>query len=258
MRNLASSLESRREGDNTIPTSRDAAFDAKMNNNFAEMIAALKKRKETGASSSSTNPTDTVEQKVGGDNEQAKVVDLDTAIQDMSTSKVATVDEHSSNSAEAIEDRVSSASYPVGAKMAVKQVGEHYVEPLKSVHNVMPPTYPQQQPMVCSSALANSKLLAGTPKLAVRQSTNGENTFATGHETPMLVHPTPTPKYRYTTKPTSAYRISSLGPWVCPACTFNNVRNTAKKARCEMCNSVRPVELGSGKWSAGEVVNIDC
>jgi len=59
---------------------------------------------------------------------------------------------------------------------------------------------------------------------------------------------------------TSSAKISSLGTWICDACTFENLRNITRNSRCEMCDSVRPKEPvpNSRKFKDAEVVNIDC
>jgi len=318
MRNLTYSLESRKEGDNTMPTTRDPTFDAKMNNNFAEMIASLRKQREARASSSSKPVANAegVDEKVGGHgdivaepiksvgrdtviqdkttsksaeyeaqidkftepivggasssshpvgttNEDKQVVEAhaepyvgrDTAIQDATTSKDATFDAPINTFAERIEGRSSSSSRPVGTANGVQQVDEENVEPINigrntANHNVMSTT---------SFTLADYKRMYGSPSPHLapqRPTTNCEQAFATVSEATKHVVST-TPKYTYTTQPKSASRISSLGPWVCRACTFNNLRNLTKKARCEMCNAVRPIELGSADKRTADVVNIE-
>ena len=318
MRNLTYSLESRKEGDNTMPTTRDPTFDAKMNNNFAEMIASLRKQREARASSSSKPVANAegVDEKVGGHgdivaepiksvgrdtviqdkttsksaeyeaqidkftepivggasssshpvgttNEDKQVVEVhaepsvgrDTAIQDMPTCKDATFDAPLNNFMERIEGRASLSSRSVGTATAVQQVDEENVEPIKigrntANHNMMSTT---------SFTLADYKRISGSPSppRAIRQTTNCDLAFAAVSESTKHVVSS-TPRYTYTTQPKSASRISSLGPWVCRACTFNNLRNLTKKARCEMCNAVRPIELGSGDKRGAEVVNIEC
>lgn len=60
---------------------------------------------------------------------------------------------------------------------------------------------------------------------------------------------------------TSSSRISSLGPWICNACTFENLRNITRNSRCEMCDTVRPKESEPDhhrKARDVEIVNIDC
>ena len=59
---------------------------------------------------------------------------------------------------------------------------------------------------------------------------------------------------------TSSAKFSSLGTWICDACTFENLRNITRNSRCEMCDSVRPKEPvpNSRKLKDVEVVNIDC
>ena len=62
-------------------------------------------------------------------------------------------------------------------------------------------------------------------------------------------------------------RIQNLGPWICDACTYNNVRNITRNSRCEMCNTVRSRLLDSDQRCSSsadttmndvEIVNIDC
>ncbi len=235
-----------------MPTSLDATFDAKLNNNFAEMIASLKKQKEAAVTSKSSHPvvtTGVLNQLVDKDTfEQVKSIGHDTVIQALSTSR---------NATELTDGRVSSSPRPLGTINGVKHVDGDDVESIKSVgrdtsgHYVMPTASPHHKlPLVHYSLRADSNVMAETPQLATRQTSNSEQT--------MLVAPTPKPKYISFTKPTSASRLSSLGPWVCRECTFNNLRNITKKARCEMCNAVRPVALGSCDRRAVEVVNIEC
>lgn len=260
MRNIAYSLESRTEGDNTIPTSRDATFDAKLNNNFAEMIASLKKQRKGRALSSSSRPMETMNKanEVNGDKiQQVPSVGRDVAIQDVTYSQ-----EHQSafiRKYASIEgDIVMPASRvaTIDSKGQIEttsrvHVGEDNVDPIKSfdhetaIHCAVSVTSPQPQSMVLSNVLADSKPIAGTPRLA------NALTTATKH-----IVSNKKPKYVPVAKP-MASRISSLGPWVCNACTYHNLRNTAKKARCEMCDAVRPIELGRGR-RAVEVVNIEC
>ncbi len=248
MRNLTSSLESRREGDNTMPTSRDAAFDTKLNNNFLEMIAYLKKQREVAFTSKSSHPVATTE-----------------VLKQVNSISHDTFDTHLNNVAELTDGLVSSSSCPLGTINGVKHVDGDDVESIKSVgrevsdHYGMPTESPHHQlPLVHSSLRADCKMMAETSQLATRQTAKSEQTFATRPEVTMPAVPTPKPKYISLTKPTSATRLSSLGPWVCRECTFKNLRNITKKARCEMCNAVRPVELGSCDPRAMEVVNIEC
>lgn len=69
-----------------------------------------------------------------------------------------------------------------------------------------------------------------------------------------------------TTTIAPATRIQNLGPWICDACTYNNVRNIARNSRCEMCNTVRSRVVDSEQQCSStatstndaEIVNIDC
>lgn len=262
MRNLAYSLESRKEGDNTIPTSRDATFDAKLNNNFAEMIANLKKQREDLKKqregrefSSSSRPVETTTEanEVNGDKiMQITSVGLDIAIQEKYANN------EGDNMMPANRVAIIDSKHHVQTTSGVHE-GEDKVDANKSfdhetaIHCALSATSPQKQSIVLSTVLADSKPIAGTPRLAVRQVLNGDQmpTTATKH----LVS-TAKPTYAPVTK-RSATRISSLGPWVCRSCTFHNLRNITKKARCEMCDAIRPIELGCG-GSAVEVVNIEC
>ena len=179
-----------------MPTSRDATFDAKLNNNFAEMITSLKKREGRASSRQDENrfPVLTTDGFA-----RSKSVGHDPATQHLQ----------------------------IVTKSKVEQRSEDYIGRDTLNHLSMPASF------------AGSNNPAETPRQMICQNKSDQT----------RVRPEAM---------TSSSRISSLGPWTCRTCTFENLRNITKKARCEMCDTVRPIELGSDCRKAVKIVNIEC
>ena len=211
-------------------TTSNAAFDAKFNNRYAELIASVKER-EGRASSECTEHrvaaarNDGVERKsdYGVDGEKSAIHKdggSQTAFkpsrrQTIVASDVGGVDD------EAVSPSVSSDS-------------ERTVETPQKIRNYAPP------PGSRNKTTGNRVL---TRKSTSSKGPDSQSVVATAY-----------------VATTSSAKISSLGTWICDACTFENLRNITRNSRCEMCDSVRPKEPvpNSRKLKDAEVVNIDC
>jgi len=111
------------------------------------------------------------------------------------------------------------------------------------------------------SASASTSATMGGIKASTPQSARQKNKHKQKSSPPSLSKATAkrASPQKFSRSNSRSSKVSNLGPWSCQACTFENMRNTTRTARCQMCDAVRPKELDLGKRAnEREVVNIDC
>ena len=197
-------------------TTSNAAFDAKLDNRYAELIASVKEREGRASSDYGVDGEKMGIHKDGGSQSAYKPSRRQTTV----ASDVGGVDD------EAVSHSVSSDS-------------ERTVE---TPHKIR-----------------NNRIGASSPPPGSRNKTTG-NRVLTRKSTSSKGPDSQSAVATASVATTSSAKISSLGTWICDACTFENLRNITRNSRCEMCDSVRPKEPvpNSRKFNDAEVVNIDC
>jgi hypothetical protein len=209
----------------------NAAFDAKLNKKYADMIASVKKRERKTSSANAERcvpavQNDCIDQK----SDFSTSVDPDNGGRQctlsLSRQQAAGVNNPGGMDNDALSPSVFTDS-------------DKTIETQQKVHNL-------NRGEQSSSPLGSNNIIASrhtlSTKLRPSKRSNSHSAVAASFAT------------------TTTSRISSLGPWICDMCTFENLRNITRNSRCEMCDSVRPKELVSDYLKARdmEVVNIDC
>ncbi|KAL3798235.1 hypothetical protein ACHAW5_008316 [Stephanodiscus triporus] len=232
IKHLADSLEAYNGGSIGRLTTSNAAFDAKLNNKYAELIASVKKREGRSSSAKARVPAvqnDSLERK------SSSVDDEKSAIREGGEGQTAVTSSRQQTSGvsdlggmdnEAVSPSISTDSdKTVEAPRKIREANhEETYSPSASIYNT-------------TGKRASSRKSTSSKKSDSHSAV--AMTFAT----------------------TSSARISSLGPWICNACTFENLRNITRNSRCEMCDTVRPKESEPDhhrKARDVEIVNIDC
>jgi hypothetical protein len=209
-------------------TTKNAAFDAKLNKTFAEMIASVKRRE--GKSSS-------------GDAEHRIL-----AVQNESIDGelgVSTDVENEGNQLAFISSRCQTA-----VANAPESSDNDAISPSVSVDSDKTIETPQRFRDHTRGTQSSSPPLASNRKIATKHSTSSTKSRPTKRSD----------SYSAVVATATSSRIFNLGPWNCDVCTFENLRNITKNSRCEMCDSVRPKESESDyrRTKDAEVVEIDC
>ena len=232
LQQLANSVEARNGGSIDKLTTSNVAFDTKLNTKYAELIASVKKR--------DTRRTTTTKE--------------DTVIEhDISVAQNDNVEQKGNGS---LHDSTLLENH-------------HDDNELDCASKCQP--LDVDGGSQCNGNISQSVTLTSDKmKMAEKKSdlvaTNSTEKCASSNKaTNKLTFNTTTAATTTTIAPGT--RIQNLGPWICDACTYNNVRNITRKSRCEMCNTVRPRELDSDQRCSSsadttmndvEIVNIDC
>lgn len=245
MKNFSNSLNGYHDGSVAKPTSGNAEFDNQMNSNFAKLIADAKKRKQkqnTGEDVS--DGADDVNNNNGG------------ALQDNGMVGSFNQNGHGSGAANYNAAKKSSSSNNDNNDGAVSPTAsidsDKTVETPEKVH----PRSSSTTSVAKKQRSSSTKKKKSSAKSTISSQSAMSRTLSTVSSTASS-----TTSKRNT-------RVSSLGPWTCSQCTYENLRNTTKKARCEMCDAVRPEikvtatsslsRSNSGRGQEVEIVNIDC
>ncbi len=216
-------------------TTTNAAFDAKFNNRFAELIASVKNREGRASSEYAEHRVaaarnDGVERKsdYGFDGEKSAIHK-----------------DGGSQTAFTPSRRQTTVTSDVGG------VDDEAVSPSVSTDSERTVETPQK--------IRNNRKGTSGPSPGSRNKTTG-NRVLTKKSTSSKGHDSHSAVATASFAATSSARISSLGTWICDACTFENLRNITRNSRCEMCDSVRPKEPVPDyrKFKDVEVVDIDC
>jgi hypothetical protein len=228
LQQLANSVEARNGGSIDRLTTSNIAFDTKLNAKFAELIASVKMRDTSRTTTLSLNEGTVVEHNIS----LAQNVSMEQQQQQKGNNK-------SLENLHEDDEKLACASTRDG----VSQCNG----------NVSPSVTLTSDKM--KMADEKSDLLATASPIEKYASSNKATkklTFTTSTATTTIAAP--------------ATRIQNLGPWICDACTYNNVRNITRNSRCEMCNTVRPRVVDSEQRCSSsatttddaEIVNIDC
>lgn len=264
MKSLGSSLESYHDGSIAKPSSGNANFDSKMNNNFQQMIANLKKNAGGSKGGTVTMPTPACISNIAAkaaslkSNGHASTDAVGGDAASMAAAASSSQQKQSSNASKLGRDNGYDASSPTSS-----------VDSDKTVET------PQKYPPPGSSSKANKKSSPRAKRKAASSTVSKQ--FASSSTASNKKKP-PTKSSKLNSckgtkqstlssamKPATARttRITSIGPWICPRCTFYNTKNTTKKCLCAMCSFSRPVETTcqSNNNNSGQdmqVVEIDC
>jgi hypothetical protein len=236
IKHLADSLEAYNGGSIDRLTTTNPAFDAKFNNRYAELIASVKERGGRASSDDGERRVpaarnDGVKRKsdCGLDGEKS-AIHKDGGSQTAFTPSRGLI--MVASDAGGVDDEAISPSVSTDSEKTVET--------------------PQK--------IRNNRKGSSSPPPGSKKKTAG-NRVSSKKSTPLDKEPDSHSAFAAASfAATSSARISSLGPWVCDACTFDNLRNISRNSRCEMCDSVRPKESASDyrKFKDVEVVNIDC
>jgi len=235
MKNLGNSLEAYNGGSISKPTTGNKSFDGALNAGFAEMVAKLKKRKETAAGSVQGTTTRT--------KSDCNAPDPDTASLNLDeTGNNSTAMPRSPQLSTGIphcgrvddDGRAASSSASIDSDETVEISQNLRPEDNHRNESITSPPPSESKAASVAKKCASPKK-SKSPKRNIRTSARNNRS----------------------TTSTAPSRVSSLGPWVCDTCTFQNERNTTRTARCEMCGTVRSKERVP-TTNEVEVVNIDC
>lgn len=237
LQQLAYSVEARNGGSIDKLTTSNVAFDTKLNTKYAELIASVKKRDTRRTTTTTTSKEDTV---IEHDISLAQNVSVEQKGNYKCLHDTPSLENH-------LDDDVrlacASKCQPLDVDGGSQCNGK--ISPSVTL------TYDKMKMAEKKSDLAttNSTEKCASSNKATNKLKSNPTTTAT------------------TTTIAPGTRIQNLGPWICDACTYNNVRNITRNSRCEMCNTVRSRVLDSDQRCSSsaattmndvEIVNIDC
>lgn len=240
MKNLGSSLEAFNGGSISRLTTGNASFDAGFSSKFAEMIKEVKGRKEQvpaeGGGSADGEQKTKSKRSPGNDVQESGENPGDASVNHEASQG------HNAMSA--------STQQPAPGISEFGRINNDAVSPTASIDSDKTVESPRQ--FLRDSA---RKELASSPPST--DSKHGKKAAAASKRGASPKKSKSSKKSNTGGNIRTSVRVSSLGPWVCNECTFENVRNTTQKAVCEMCNNKRPDQKRQAKEQV-EVVNIDC
>jgi hypothetical protein len=230
IKQLSDSLEAYNGGSIDRLTTKNAAFDAKLNKTYAEMIASVKRR----------------EGKTSSDDAEHRVLIVQNEYIDGKSGEGVLADlKNGGNQCAFISSRRQDAGVNDPGNL-----DNDAISPSVSVDSDKTIETPQSFRDHTRGEHSSSPPLASKKKIAAKHNTSSTKSRPTKRSDS---------KSAVATTPASS-RIFNLGPWNCDMCTFENLRNITKNSRCEMCDSVRPKESDSDnrKMKDAEIVEIDC
>mmetsp|Transcript_24518 Transcript_24518/g.52819 ORF Transcript_24518/g.52819 Transcript_24518/m.52819 type:complete len:491 (+) Transcript_24518:24-1496(+) len=254
MKNLGKSLDS-----NGRPTSGNEIFDAKLNNKFATMIAEVKKKKRqqvTKAGGDHDHGDPPVAAKSDGNNVQESGSD-GFHCEPASVNQEATSENHHHTATASSQQQLVAGNSELG------RIDNDAVSPTASMDSDKTVETPQKFRQNGNHKQTPSSPPPSKSKVAAVVKHRGASSAKKSKFAKPNSRSTDTGTPGNNNSSSSCSRVSNLGPWVCNTCTFENLRNVARRARCQMCDAVRPVETGPDDHHQQvakevEIVNIDC
>lgn len=232
LRNMTSSLEGLNNGSVSELSSGNAAFDMKMKSNFANLTAELRKRSgkmPLGGSKPGAANGEGVEPEKSN---EVQINDGASGAEDVANASAVSSTRHQQSTAGAAESPTASVD------------SDKTVETPQKCRNVGSSTGNRRQKEASSPSSSRRKVSTAN---SGKKRSSPRKKKTTSNEPPSSA----------AAKSRTVTRVSTLGPWVCSTCTFENLNNISRKTVCEMCETPRPVESDRGS-NGMEIVNIDC